>query len=63
MSKSYFNKVASLRPANFLKEASTQVFSCAFCGNFKNTFFYRIPPKVASVRHLFALKINWLVFL
>ena len=35
VSESYFNKVANLMPANVLKEASTQVFSCEFFGNFK----------------------------
>ena len=63
MLESYFNKVASLRPTNVLKEAPTQVFSCEFCENFKNTFFYRTPPKAASGHHLFALKISGLVFL
>ena len=47
-----FNKVAGLRPkaCKFIKKESlTQVFSCEFCENSKNTFFYRIPPLAASV--------------
>ena len=36
----FFNKYASLRPANFIKkETSKQIFSCEFCQIFKNIFF------------------------
>ena len=31
------------------KEILTQVFSCKFCENFKNPFFYRAPLVAASV--------------
>ena len=34
---------------NFIKkETLAQVFSCEFCKNFKNIFFYRTPPVPAS---------------
>ena len=37
---SFFNKVAGLRPANFIKkETLSQLFSCEFCEISKNTFF------------------------
>ena len=40
----FFNKVAGLRPWNFIKkETLAQVFSCEFCEVSKNTFFYRTP--------------------
>ena len=42
MLESLFNKAAGLR-------APTKVFSCEICENFKNTFFYRIPPVIAHV--------------
>ena len=46
----FFNKLAGLRPETFFKKESlAQVFSCEFCEISKNTFFYRIPPAVASV--------------
>ena len=45
----FFNKTVDLRPATLLKkETLAQVFSCQFCKNFKNTFFYRTPPVAAS---------------
>ena len=31
------------------KETPAQVFSCAFCKIYKNSFSYRIPPVAASV--------------
>ena len=35
---------------NFIKkETLAQVFSCKFCENFKNIFFYRTPPVAAFV--------------
>ena len=34
------------------KEALAQVFSCDFCGIFKNTYFYRTPPMAASDAYL-----------
>ena len=40
----------------YLKEASTQVFSCEYCENFTKSFFYR-KPLVASVNLLF-LKVH-----
>ena len=58
----FFNKVAGLRPATFLKTDSgksvrpanllkkrlAQVFSCEFSEDVKNTFFDRTPPVAAS---------------
>ena len=45
----FFNKVADLRPADFIKrETVVQVFSCEFCEIFKNIFFYRTPLVTAS---------------
>ena len=44
----FFNKVEGLRPATLLKKTPIQVFSCEFCGIFKNIFFHRIPPVAAS---------------
>ena len=35
----FFNKVASLQPASFLKETPTQVLSCEVCQTFKNSYF------------------------
>ena len=36
----FFNKVAGLRPWNFIKKKTlAQVFSCEFCEISKNTFF------------------------
>ena len=41
----FFNKAAG----NFIKkETLAQVFSCEFCKIFKNTYFYRTSPVVAS---------------
>ena len=41
---SFFNKLASLRPATLFKtETPTHVFSFKFCETFKNTFFWRTP--------------------
>ena len=38
--KSFFNKVASLKPATlFKKKILTELFSCEFCEISKNTFF------------------------
>ena len=35
---------------NFIKkETLAQVFSCEFCENFENNFFYRTPPAIASI--------------
>ena len=34
----FFNKVAGLRPATFLKKRLALVFSCEFCEISKNTF-------------------------
>ena len=35
---------------NFIKkETLAQTFSCEFCKNFKNTFFYRTPPVAAFI--------------
>ena len=34
------------------KETLAQVFSCEICESFKNTFFYRTPPLVASVARI-----------
>ena len=46
----FFNNVAGRRPATLLKkESQAQLFSCEFCGIFKNTFFYRMPLVAASV--------------
>ena len=39
MLESLFNKVAGLRPANFLKRESNTVFFCEICEIFKNTYF------------------------
>ena len=45
----FFNKVAGLGPASFIKkETLAQVFSCEFCEFSKNTFSYRTPPVAAS---------------
>ena len=37
------------------KETLVQKISCELCEIFRNTFFYRTPPVVASVAHL----ISW----
>ena len=51
MPESVLNKAADHRPATLLKkEILTQVFSCEFCGIFKNAFFYRTLPVAASAR-------------
>ena len=43
-----FNE-ASCGACNFInKETLAQMFSCEFCGVFKNAFFYRTPPVLAS---------------
>ena len=48
----------------YRKETPTQVFSCKICENFKNTFFYRTPPVVASAyTSLFTLFIYTYVLL
>ena len=39
-----FNKVAGF---SIIKETLAQVFSCGFCGIFKNTYFKKAPPVVA----------------
>ena len=50
--ESLFNKVASRRPASFLKKRHwNRFFSCEFHENSKNTFPYRTPP-VAAFVHL-----------
>ena len=44
----FFNKVSEWR--NFVKkETLAQLFSCAFCKNFKITFLHRTPPGASSV--------------
>ena len=48
MLESLFNKVAGLRFVTLLKKPPTQVFSCEICETFKNTYFHRILPVVAS---------------
>ena len=41
----------NVEACNFIKKQTlVQVFFCEFCENFKNTFFYRTPPVVASGR-------------
>ena len=46
----FFNKVAGLRPATFIKkETMAQVFSYEFCEISKNTFFHRTPLVAASM--------------
>ena len=46
----FFNKVAGLRSATFVKkETLAQVFSCEFCESSKNIFSYRTPPVAASL--------------
>ena len=43
------NLLLKLQACNFIKkETLAQVFSCEFCENSKNTFFYRTPPVAAS---------------
>ena len=45
----FFNKIAGSRPPTLLKkETLAQMFSCEFCEIYKNTYFYRTPPVVAS---------------
>ena len=45
---SLFNKVAGLSFVTLSKKPPTQVFSCEICETFKNTYFHRILPVVAS---------------
>ena len=48
-----------LQACNFIKkETLAQVFSCVFCKNFQNTFFYRTPPVAASLSTRQILKAN-----
>ena len=44
-----FENKNTWRPITLLKRDSTQVLSCEIYVNFKNSFFYRTPPVVASV--------------
>ena len=39
MLESLLIKLRGFRPATFLKETPTQVFSCEYCEILKNTFF------------------------
>ena len=56
---SFFNKVASLRPATLLKKETLEhVFSCKFCEIFKNTIFYRTPEVATSVYHINGLSLG-----
>ena len=48
MLESLFNKVAGLSFVTLSKKPPTQVFSCEICETFKNTYFHRILPVVAS---------------
>ena len=53
----FFNKVAGLRPAPLLKKRLWHrcLFSCEFCGIFKNTFFkehFRETDSVDSLAYL-----------
>ena len=46
----FFNKVARAYACNFIKkETLAQLFSCEFCGIFKNTYFYRTTLVAATV--------------
>ena len=45
-----FNKVTGWTLQLYLKKTLAQAFSCEFCKNFKNTFFYRTPLLTASKR-------------
>ena len=59
----FFKKVAGFRPwtYNFIlkKEALAWVFSCEFCKNFKNTYYYRTPLVAASeTNQVFSTKIT-----
>ena len=57
MPESLFNKVAGLRPANFIKkETLAQVLSCEFCETFKNTFLQN------TSRRLLLDRIDWIVY-
>ena len=40
------------------KETLVQKISCELCEIFRNTFFYRTPPVVASVVHLISWKMQ-----
>ena len=53
--ESLYNKFSGL----YLKETSTQVFSCEYCKIFTNTngFFHRIPPVTLSADLFFLIKI------
>ena len=47
--ESFLNKVAGLKVCNFIrKETLPQLFSHEYCKNFKNSFWYGIPPVAAS---------------
>ena len=50
MFESLFNEVAGLKAYNFIKkETPTQVFSCEYCKNFKNTYFEKHLQMTTSV--------------
>ena len=55
LSESLFNKFAGQESFNFIKKRFQDVFSCEYCKIFKNKFFYRMPPVVASI-HCFPVK-------
>ena len=56
----FFNKVAGLRPANFIKKYTlAHMFSCEFCEISKNSFFHRTPLVAASVLKI--TKMAWIV--
>ena len=45
----YFIKLEAFRPATLLKTDSTQMFFCAICETFKNTYFEEHLQMAASV--------------
>ena len=48
MLESFFNKVFwPYEVQLYLKETSTQVFSCEYCKTFTSSFFY-VTPRVAA---------------
>ena len=54
--KSLFNKVAGLKVCNFFKkETPTQLFSCKYWENFKNTHFEKDLRTTASVSRIVAM--------
>ena len=44
MLESLSNKDVGLKAGNLIKKGLQHMFSCAYCVNFKNSFFYRTPP-------------------